>query len=110
MALIAHIFRPITSQLVVSGLEAWSKAFPKDLNKVCQYLKDVAELRLKTEQGKIKLSDKYEASGITSMPKKYTQPSGKEHLEFWIVEGDSANGMAKLSRCPVRQEIGRAHV
>ena len=31
--------------------------------------------------------------------------SGKEHLEFWIVEGDSANGMAKLSRCPVRQGV-----
>jgi DNA gyrase subunit B len=84
--------------LVYNGLEEWSKQKPSDLNKVCKYLKEVADLRTKHEQGKVKLSNNFKSSSITGMPKKYTKPSGKKNLELWIVEGDSANGHAKVAR------------
>ena len=84
--------------LVYKGLDEWSKSKPSDLNKVCKYLKEVADIRTKSEQGKIKLSNNFKSSSITGMPKKYTKPSGKEGVELWIVEGESANGYAKLAR------------
>ena len=84
--------------LVYNGLTNWSKNKPSDFNKVCKYIKDVADIRLKSEQGKIKLSNNFKSSSITGMPKKYTGPSGKTGLELFIVEGDSANGYTKLAR------------
>lgn len=92
-----------TCNLVMAGLDAWAKTNAKDLQKVCSYLKDMTELRLKTEQGKVKLADKYEASGVTGLPKKFAKATGKEDLEFWIVEGDSVQGQAKVARDAKRQ-------
>lgn len=84
--------------LTAKSLDAWSKTNPNDLQKICKYIKDIAEIRSKSDDSKIKLSSSYESSSLTGKPKKYVQPSGNKNLELVIVEGDSALGSTKNSR------------
>lgn len=91
--------------LTYKSLEAWSRTNSSDLQKLCKFFKDVAEIRMKSDDSKIKLSTKYTANSITKHPKKFIQPSGKKGLELIIVEGDSALGSARNSRDPYRQGI-----
>lgn len=86
------------SELVTVTLDNWAKTNSGDLQKLCKYLQKIAEIRLKSEGEKIKLSAKFEASKLTGYPKKYAPPSGKKHLELIIVEGDSARGPAVRGR------------
>ena len=89
---------PFVKNTVIEGLEEWSKKNPKDFAKVCKYLKDVAELRLKQDKEKINLNKKYNANSLTGLPSKYVPPIGKKDLELWIVEGDSAGGNMDTKR------------
>lgn len=89
---------PFVKNAVIDGLEEWSKNNPKDFAKICKYLKDVAELRLKQDKEKINLNKKYNSNSLTGLPSKYIAPLGKKNLELWIVEGDSAAGTIKNHR------------
>jgi len=91
--------------LTINSLEEWSKNNPNDLQKICKFMRDVAEVRIKSDEGKIKLSNKYKSSALSGLPSKYEKPSGKEHLEFVIMEGDSALGSGKNSRARARQGL-----
>ena len=82
----------------VECLDKWSKDNPKDFAKICKYLKDVAEIRLKQDKEKVNISNKYSRSILNGLPDKYIQPKGKKDLELWIVEGDSAAGSIKNHR------------
>ena len=84
---------PFIKNGVIDGLDEWSKNNPKDFAKVCKYLKDVAELRLKQDKEKINLNKKYNSNSLTGLPS-----NGKKNLELWIVEGDSAAGTIKNHR------------
>lgn len=84
--------------LTITSLDNWSKTSPNDLQKVCKFIKEIAEIRVKSDDSKIKLSNNYSVSHITGKPKKYYPPSENKDLELIIVEGDSAMGSAKLSR------------
>ena len=90
--------QPFVKNGVVDALEEWSKNNPKDFAKVCRYLKDVAELRLKQDKEKINLNKKYNSNSLTGLPSKYIAPTGKKDLELWIVEGDSAAGTMQNHR------------
>lgn len=96
---------PFIKDLTLATLDEWSKTNAKDLQKISKYIKEIAEIRMKSEEGKVKLSNKYESNTITGLPKKYVKPTGKEHLELIITEGDSALGPAKNSRCTIRQGL-----
>ena len=96
---------PFVRELTIQSLEQWSKENPQDLQRICKYLKEIAEIRVKSEEGKIKLSTKYKSSSITGLPAKYSKPTGKQNLELLIVEGDSAAGSAKNTRCNKRQGL-----
>lgn len=85
-------------RLTIEALEGWSKTNPGDLIKLCKFFKEVAEIRSKNDNEKIKLSDKYSQSKITGKPKDYVQPSGHKNLELFIVEGKSAKGPATSGR------------
>lgn len=91
--------------LTTLSLENWMKSNPNDLQKLAKYLKNVAELRTKSDGEKIKLSNKYETSSLSGKPKKFLPPSNKSGIELVIVEGDSALGSAKNSRCSDRQGL-----
>lgn len=101
--------------LTMRSMEDWSKRSPNDLQRVCKFIKEVAEIRSKSDDSKIKLSNNYETSGLTGKPKKYVPPSGNKNLELVIVEGDSALGSTKNSRdnkvqgiYPIRGKIPNA--
>lgn len=99
--------KDFTKNVVIKGLEEWSKSNPKDLQKVCLYLKDMAELRLSTDKQKVKLTNKYAGSSLTGLPKKYVAPTGtkEDGLEIFIVEGDSAKGSMTNNRINKKQGV-----
>lgn len=96
---------PYIKSITIKYLEQWSKQNPTALQKLCKYFKDVAEIRLKSDKEKVKLSSSYQASVLSGLPTKYVKPTGKQHLELIITEGDSAAGLAKQFRDSTRQGI-----
>ena len=93
--------RPFIKGLVMDELTKWSKENPNDLNKICRYLKDVAEMRMKTDKEKINITKKYKASSLSGLPSGYVAPIGNhkhEKLEIWFCEGESAAGSMRNDR------------
>ena len=75
-------------QVVMKGLDAWSKANPQDLAKLSRYFKDLADIRMKSEKEKVKITTKYVQNSITGLPSKYARPTERNY-EFIIVEGET---------------------
>jgi DNA gyrase subunit B len=90
---------PFAKDVMMRGLDEWSKANPQDLQRLCKFFKDVCELRMKQESGKAKIVTKYQKNPITNLPRKYIRPiNDKVKPELFIVEGDSALGKAQEDR------------
>jgi DNA gyrase subunit B len=60
---------------------------------------------MKNEGARAKIVTKYHSNTLTGLPAKYKKPKGKKHIEFIIVEGDSAMGTALEARDPETQGI-----
>ena len=81
---------PFCKDVIVRGLDEWSKNNPNDLQKVAKFIHSIAQIREKADKEKVKISANYESSAFSGLPSKYTKPTGKDHLELFICEGDSA--------------------
>ena len=95
---------PFVRDLTEASLEEWGKRNNNDLQKICKYFKDIAEIRAKSEGERAKVKVK-EVSSISGLPKKFVKPTGKKNLELFIMEGDSATGPAKNNRDNTRQGL-----
>ena len=107
---------PFVKTTVMEQLTDWSKTNADDLQKIAKYFKEVAEIRIKGEEGKQKVASRY-GNSITKMPEKYEAPyyplkCGK--CELYIFEGDSAGGSGKKARTkyqgimPIRGKLPNA--
>lgn len=96
---------PFCKEVVMKGLDDWSKSNPQDLSKLSKFFKEIAEIRQKTESSKAKIANKFNSNTLTGLPDNYTEPLGSNHLEMLIVEGKSAGGMAKDGRHKYRQGV-----
>lgn len=94
---------PFCKEIINNGLNEWSKSNPQDLTKLCKFFKDMADLRMRQEAGKAKIATKYTKNPIKNLPAKYIRPLQNDHVEFIIVEGDSALGTVQEARDPNRQ-------
>lgn len=90
---------PFVRDEIMKGLDEWAKQNPSDLQKLCKYFKEVAQLRMNADKEKVKLNNKYSKS-LSGLPTKYVAPSSKDHIELWICEGDSAAGTMRNHRAP----------
>ena len=97
--------KPFVYNVTLKALNEWAQNNPTDLQKTCKYLKDICEIRMKSEGEKIKLSDKYNASVISGMPSKFKKPNSKGPFELWIAEGDSAISGMENNRDKATQGI-----
>ena len=91
------------SSTVMKGLDNWIKSNPNDLNKLCKYLKDMADARMKADNEKIKISNNFKSNAFSKDPEGFVKPSGKKDLELWICEGDSAAGTLRNNRDTIHQ-------
>ena len=87
------------------ALVDWSKKRPDDLQKVAEFLKDVATARKKADKEKINISKKYKTDSFVDLPKGFKKAEKKDHLELFIVEGKSAAGPCNSGRDPSFQAI-----
>nr|DAT97559.1 MAG TPA: DNA TOPOISOMERASE IV, B SUBUNIT [Caudoviricetes sp.] len=98
-------YKPFIKQLVLDTLDVWHKSKSQDLQKICKFLKDIAEIRIKSETVKEKVTAKYATSATSGLPAKCVKAVGPASLgwEFLIVEGDSALASARDGRDKMRQ-------
>lgn len=97
--------KPYIHQVTLRALDNWAKNNPNELQKISKYLKEVCEIRMKSDNEKVKMSDKYTTSVVSGMPAKYKKPNGKGPFELWIVEGDSCASAMENNRNKATQAI-----
>ena len=96
--------KPFITELINKGLDDWIKNNATSIDKLGKYFKDVGALRTKNDTNKIQML-KSSISVFTGMPAKYDKPTGKDHLELIIVEGDSALGPCESARDHMKQGL-----
>ena len=90
--------KPYAYKITLAALEEWAKSNPQPLQRLCKYFKQVCEIRSKSDNEKVKMSDKYTTSPVTGYPDKYKKSNRREGYEVYIVEGDSAGGSGENNR------------
>lgn len=93
-----EVFRPVRD-VVARGLNKYFRKNPKDLQKICGYLKKIAKSRL--EITKIRKSDVsgYDSFAAAKM-KNFSPAYGTGYQELFLCEGLSAKGCVNKARDP----------
>lgn len=98
--------KPFIEQTMKEFFNEWVKINPKDTNKLCSYIKGVADIRMRADKDKVKLSNQYSGSALNGgLPKKFIKAGGNKNLELLIFEGDSALQAARNARCTETQAL-----
>ena len=85
-------------KLTMDYLAQWVQQNPDDVQKICNYFKDVATARIKADKAKVDVTKKYKTDDFTKAPKGFVKAEAKDHLELFIVEGDSASSPCEIGR------------
>lgn len=96
---------PFVKDVTLKALQDWSKKNPEDLQKICNFFKDVATARTKAEKEKTNVIKKYKGDTITGIPEGFIKAENRDHLELFIVEGLSAASPCQTSRDTKYQAI-----
>ena len=97
--------KPYIYNATLKALNEWASKNPNELQKISKYLKEVCEIRSKSDNEKVKMSDKYTSSVVSGLPAKYKKPNGKKNIEVIITEGDSAASGIENNRDKMHQGI-----
>lgn len=81
---------PFVKEVTIKYLQEWSDKNPEDLQKLCEFFKDVATARTRLDKEKVKINVKYKQNNFTDLPAKYKKAEGKDNLELYLNEGSSA--------------------
>lgn len=98
-------FVDFVKEVTINALKEWSKNNPDDLQKLCEFFKDVATARLKADKEKITISKKYKTTEFWNLPEGFKKAERKDHLELFIVEGLSAAAPCAEGRDPLYQAV-----
>ena len=97
---------PYINDVMNRYLDEWCKNNANDLQKLCNYFKNVANFRLSEESHKVNFIKRVKnVSTLTGLPAKFIKAEGRKDLELFIVEGDSAISSTKRARDPNRQAL-----
>lgn len=92
-------------QVTIKSMLEWSKNNPDDLQKLCEFFKDVAIARMKADKEKVSISKKYKAQSFWDLPPGFKKAERKSGLELFIVEGLSASAPCAAGRNSLFQAI-----
>lgn len=92
-------------QITIKGMLEWSSNNPDDLQRLCEFFKDVAVARMKADKEKVSISKKYKAQSFWDLPPGFKKAERKSGLELFIVEGLSASAPCAAGRNSLFQAI-----
>ena len=98
-------FVDFVKQVTIKSLLEWSKNNPDDLQKLCEFFKDVAVARMKADKEKVNISKKYKTQSFWDLPPGFKKAERKNNLELFIVEGLSASAPCAAGRNSLFQAI-----
>ena len=96
---------PFVKNVTMTALAEWSKNNPDDLQKLCEFFKDVANARIKADKENVKITKKYKSQSFWDLPPGFKKAERKDHLELFIVEGLSASAPCSSGRNSLFQAI-----
>ena len=95
-------------QVTIKALRDWSNKFPEDLQKLCEFFRQVAKARINSEKGRENITKKYKTNSFLDLPRGFVKATGdpkKYPWELYIVEGLSAKAPCASGRNPLFQAI-----
>ena len=98
-------FVDFVKQVTMKSLAEWVKNNPDDLQKLCEFIKDVALARIRADKEKVNISKKYKGQAFWDLPDGFKKAENKDHLELFIVEGLSAASPCTAGRNSKTQAI-----
>ena len=98
-------FVDFVKQVTLKSLAEWVKNNPDDLQKLCEFFKDVALARIRADKEKVNISKKYKGQSFWDLPAGFKKAERKHNLELFIVEGLSASAPCASGRNSLFQAI-----